>query len=387
MTEMTPRERVLTALNHSEPDRVPLDVGGGTSTNIVVEGYEKLKKYLGIHGQDKTRLFNKMLRLAKPDEEVLQRLGSDVRPLIANPFTNWQSPPSEVGTFIDIWGIKWKQVFYADNCYYWDRIYSSLADACIGDLKKYPWPDYLDPGYTQGLNEKARNLYKGTDYAIMADGGFKSFWEIGYMLRGFEQLLMDCVLNPKFVSALMSKLLEINMAASGRFLDAVGSYIHVFRTGDDIATQNGPLMSPEMFRMILKPVYKKYIDFVKSKTKAKIFFHSCGNVLAFIDDLIEIGVDIINPVQVSAMPDTIALKRRFGDRIVFWGGIDTQNILPNGSVEDVKKEVKLRIHDLAPGGGFVLASVHNIQSDVPPQNIVAMTEATLRFGKYPVEAK
>jgi uroporphyrinogen decarboxylase len=219
----------------------------------------------------------------------------------------------------------------------------------------------------------------------MADGGFKSFWELGYMLRGLEQMLMDVVLNPEFVSALLAKLLEINLAATGRFLDKVGPYIQVIRTADDLATQKGPLMSPQTYRTLLKPVYKQYFDLIKSKTEAKIFYHSCGNVTQLIDDLVEIGVDILNPVQVSAMGDTSELKARFGDKVVFWGGIDTQHVLPHGSVEEVEAEVRRCIRDLAPGGGYVVAAVHNIQPDVPPENIIAMAVATRKYGTYPLE--
>lgn len=240
------------------------------------------------------------------------------------------------------------------------------------------------PAYTAGLAEEAKLLYQDTPYAIMADGGFKSFWEQGYFLRGFERLLMDLVENPEFVMGLMEKLLEINLAFTGRFLDVVGPYIHVFRTADDLATQRGLLISLNIYRRLLKPVYKRYFDFVHSKTEAKIFYHSCGNATGLIDDLAEIGVDIINPVQVSAMGDTAALKARFHKRIVFWGGIDTQHVLPHGSPADVGAEVRKRITDLAPGGGFVVAPVHNIQPDVPPENIMAMAEATRKFGRYPL---
>lgn len=370
---MTSRERVLRAVNHQEPDKVPLDIGGGTSSGIVVEAYEKLKKYLGVN--EATVLFNKTLRLAKPAEEILLKLGSDVRPLVAKTPLHWTPPPSEPGTFVDVWGIKRQQIFYGDGGFYWEQVNIPLAESGIEELEKYPWPDPYDPGYTQGLGEEAETLFNRTDYAVMADGGFKSFWELGYMLRGFEQLLMDLVADQEFVVALLAKLLEINLAGTGGFLDIAGPYIQVFRMGDDLATQNGPLMAPATFRQVLKPVYKKYIDFVKSKTAAKIFFHSCGNVTDFIDDLIEIGVDIINPVQVSALKDVAALKQKFGDRIVFWGGVDTQHVLPEGSPEDVAAEVRQRINELGGNGGLVIASVHNIQADVPPQNIMAMAEA------------
>jgi uroporphyrinogen decarboxylase len=201
-----------------------------------------------------------------------------------------------------------------------------------------------------------------------------------------EQMLVDLALNPEFVKALMSKLLEINKAGTGRFLDLAGPYIHVFRTADDLATQRGPLMSPRTFRTLLKPFYKEYFGFVRSKTEAKIFYHSCGNVTDLIDDLVEIGVDILNPVQVAAMGDTAELKARFGDKITFWGAIDTQRVLPLGTVEEVEAEVRQRIRDLGPGGGYVVGPVHNIQPDVPPENIVAMAEATRKYGTYPLAA-
>lgn len=382
MAELTPRERVKLALNHQEPDRVPLDIGAGASQSIVVEGYEKLKQFLGIPGE--TRMLNKTFRVARLDESVMRRLGSDCRLVAVKAPVNWTPPPSEPGTFIDIWGVKWRQVHYGDNCYYWELARHPLAEASIEDLERYPWPDPLDPGLTAGLVDEVKALYEDTDYAVTTDSGYKSHWEQAYMLRGLEQMLMDLVLNPEFVSALMSKLLEINIAAAKRFLDIAGPYVQVFRTGDDLATQQGLMMSPETYRALLKPVYKKYFDFIKSETGAKIWYHSDGNITGLIDDLAEIGVDVINPVQVSAMGDTAKLKARFGEKITFWGGIDSQHVLPHGSVADVEAEVRRRIHDLGMGGGYVVAAVHNIQPDVPPQNIVAMAEATRKFGAYPL---
>jgi uroporphyrinogen decarboxylase len=382
MTQMTPRQRVWAAINHQEPDRVPLDIGGGTSTSVLVEGYDRLKRHLGVSGE--TREMNKAFRIARLDEAVMQRLGSDCRPVTIKASAKWRPPQAEPGTFVDRWGITWRQASYDDGCYYWELYRHPLAEATIEDLDHYPWPDPHDPGFTAGLAEETRALYENTNYALMADGGFKSLWELGYYLRGLEQLLVDLLLNPEFVAALMDKLLEVNLVVTGRFLDAVGPYIQVIRSGDDLATQKGPLMSPRSFRTLLKPYYKKYFGFVRSKTRAKVFYHSCGNVVDLLDDLIEIGVEIINPVQVSAMGDTEVLKARFGDRVTFWGAVDTQHVLPLGSVADVEAEVRQRIRDLAPGGGYVVAAVHNIQPDVPPENIVAMAEATRKYGTYPL---
>jgi uroporphyrinogen decarboxylase len=382
MAEMTPRERVWAAVNHQEPDRVPLDIGGGTSTTIVIEGYEKLKEHWGIGGD--TVVMNKLFRLARLDEEVMLRLGSDTRPLNIKGPANWKPPATESSDlFTDLWGITWRKAYYPGG-FYWELYKHPLAEATIDDLEKYPWPDPLDPGFTAGLAEEVQNLYDNTNYAIMADGGFKSFWELGYMMRGFQQLLEDLVANPEFVVALMEKLLELNIAGTGRFLDLTGKYIQIFRTADDMATQNSLLISPKTYRSILKPVFKKYLDFVHSRTDAKVFYHSCGNITGLLDDLIDAGVDIINPVQVSAMGDTAALKARFKDRIVFWGAIDTQHVLPLGTPAEVEAEVHRVICDLGPGGGYVVGPVHNVQPDVPPENIIAMAEATRKYGRYPL---
>ena len=381
---MSSRDRVMAALNHREPDRVPIDIGGGYSTSISVEGYERLKQYLGI--TKPSEALDDIFRIARVDTEVMRRLGSDCFPVVCGSPSNWTPPPSAPDQFIDLWGVKWKRVQYSEGCYYMELHESPLARARLKDLDDYPWPDPSDPGFTDGLREEVKTIYHETDYALMADSGFKSIWEQAFFLRGYQQLLLDLVRNPDFVSAFFSKILEINLVATARFLDEVGHYIHVVRTGDDLAAQADLIMSPAMYRRILKPAYKRYIDLVRSKTKAKIFFHSCGNITRLIDELIDTGVDIINPVQVSAIKDTAALKAKFGERITFWGGIDTQHVLPRGSVDEVRSEVRQRIRDLGPGGGFVVAAVHNIQADVPPQNIVAMAEAVQEFGAYPLKA-
>jgi uroporphyrinogen decarboxylase len=183
----------------------------------------------------------------------------------------------------------------------------------------------------------------------------------------------------------MSKITEIRKQNAEYFLSEVGEYLDVFQLADDLAMQNGPYMSPELYREMIKPHQVELFRFVKELTPAKIYYHSCGSVAGLLDDLIDVGVDILNPVQVSADGmETNQLKQRFGDRLSFWGAIDTTAVLPKGTVDDVQNEVKKRIHDLAPGGGFVLASVHNLQPDIPPENILAMFEAVSQYGRYPI---
>jgi uroporphyrinogen decarboxylase len=380
--EMTSRERAVIALSRREPDRVPIDIGGGTSTSIVFEAYEELRKYLGVPGE--TKLLSKVYRSARLDERVMRRLGSDFYPLRSKSPVNWNPPPTDPGTLIDVWGVKSKQVPYREKGFYWEVSYCPLADASVQDVETYAWPDPADPGYTDRLAEEARALHEGTDFAIEASCGFYSFWELACSLRGYEQLLLDLAENKEFVSALLARILEINLEGTRRFLEQVGPYIDVFRAGDDLASQDNLLMSPGTFRQLLKPVYRKYLDFVKAKTQAKIVFHSDGNIVALLDDLAEIGVDAINPVQPSAVGDTAGLKRRFGHKLAFVGGIDTQTVLPFGSAAEVAAEVRRRIRDLGPQGGYVLAAVHSIQADVPPENILAMCDEVTVSGKYPL---
>ena len=373
---------MLTTLEHKEPDRVPLDIGGGCSTSISIEGYEKLKHYLNMPG--KGEKLSELFRIAKLDENVLQFLGSDCRPLVIGSRINWKTPPSEPGTLVDEFGITWKQIPYPSG-FYWEVVQHPLGEATLDDVDNYPWPNTKDPGFTLGLAEAAKSLYEETDFAIVADSGYQNIWEPAYLMRGFSRMLTDLLVNPEIALSIMTKILEINISITGQFLDAVGPYIQVIRTSDDLATQENLMFPPDTYRKMLKPLHKKFFEFIKTKTKAKIFFHSCGNVAPLIGDLSEIGVDIINPVQVSALGDIAKLKSMFGERVVFWGGIDTQKVLPHGSVAEVEAEVRYRISDLAPRGGFVLASVHNMQPDVPPQNIIAMAKATKKFGNYPIQ--
>ena len=248
------------------------------------------------------------------------------------------------------------------------------------ELKKYKWPDPTDPNKIKGLKEEAQRLREQTDYALVLSlpGRLISF---GQSLRGFGLWLEDLVINQKFACGLLDIGLEIQMELCKRMLQAVGNCVDVVYFRDDYGIQTGPIISPDLYRNIFKPRQKKLFSFIKAKTDAKILLHSCGSVYKFIGDFIDAGIDALNPIQVSAADmDTKKLKREFGNKIAFWGAVDTQRVLPFGTRNDVKKEVKGRIDDLGPGGGFILASVHNIQADVPPENIVAFFETGKEYG-------
>jgi uroporphyrinogen decarboxylase len=231
---------------------------------------------------------------------------------------------------------------------------------------------------------RSKDLYDNTDFALVGPGYDGGFFEDAWMMRGFEQFLMDLLVNPEFAYALMRKILDIRKRQTGKYLELVGEYLDVVYVADDLAIQTGSLLSLETYRSLVKPLQREYYSFIKDRTKAKLFYHCCGDISPLIEDFIEIGVDIINPVQVSIDGmDILHLKETFGDRISFWGGIDTQHVLPHGNMEDVKREVRQRIRELASGGGFVLAPVHNIQPDVPPENIQAMYQEAKNMGGYP----
>ncbi|HUW10104.1 MAG TPA: uroporphyrinogen decarboxylase family protein [Anaerolineae bacterium] len=380
--EMTPRQRMLAALSHQEPDRVPLDIGGGNSTSLLVETFENLKDHLGISST--TRIANKAFRIAALDEETMVRLGSDVRPIGLGAPANWKPPPSAPGTFVDVWGITWRRADYPGG-YYWELSEHPLAQATISDLDSYRWPDPDDPGWYQGLEEKVRNLHDNTPYALLGDFGFKGFWETGYFIRGLEQSLLDLVANQPFWLAFMDRMLELNCAFAERFLAITGPYLTALRIADDLATQRGPLMSPKTYRAMIKPYQKRLNEVIKQHTDATIFYHSCGNITSLLGDLVEAGFEAINPVQVSAIPDVAALKSEYGEKLSFWGAIDTQHVLPHGTEAEVREEVRLRIQQLGEGGGYIAAGVHNLNPDIPPQNIVAMSEAVRKYGRYPLQ--
>lgn len=373
MDEMTPRQRLLAALAHTQPDRVPRDLGGRV-TGITVKAYDRLREHLGL--QEDLHITDLNQQLARPSEEVLRRLGIDTRyvmPAVA-PAEERGITEDETGySFVDEWGITLRMP--KENGYYFDMVSHPLAGLEVEDLDAYTWPDPHAPGLTRGLREHARRLAEETDYAIVGDAS-ASLFERAWYLRGFENFMMDLVTDERFAVALLDRLLELRLAQLGDFLDAVGEFIHVMRLGDDIGQQGGPLISPPLYRRLVKPRHREIIRFVKARTDARIFYHSCGSVVEFVPDLIEIGVDILNPIQVSAKGmDPARLKAEYGDRLCFWGGVDTQQVLPHGTPEEVSREARLRIGQLGAGGGYVLDAVHNIQADVPPENVIALYAA------------
>lgn len=384
MAALSSRQRVLTALSGKEPDRVPVDLGSIADGSIHIDAYQKLKQYLGIIG-GKTNFYDLVQQAVMPEENVLQILGIDTRAITLKvpERSERRIQEDERGQwFVDEWGIAWRKPRHG---FYFDMVGNPLKKARIQDLDDYRWPDPDDPARYQGLQRQARELFENTEYAIVGNTQLGSAFELNWYLTGLERFLTDMLLEPAFVEELIARSLEIQGKMIARFLESVGVYIQVLGIGDDLGTQTGPLLSPDLYRRLIKPKTQRLIRSIKSQTKAKILYHSCGSIVPFIPDFIELGIDALHPVQVSAEGmNTRELKRKFGAKITFWGAIDTQYVLPRGAPDEVEKEVQERIHDLGPGGGYILAAVHNIQRDVPPENILAMFDAARKYGKYPL---
>jgi uroporphyrinogen decarboxylase len=206
-------------------------------------------------------------------------------------------------------------------------------------------------------------------------------FEMAWFLRGLDNFLMDLISDRTFCEVLLDRLVEVKCRLYERYLEDTGPYLDVVTMGDDISGQRGPLFDPAIYRELIKPRHAALIRFIKQRTPAKLFFHSCGDVTEFIPDFIEIGVDILNPIQVSVM-DPSRLKSEFGDRLVFWGGCDTQRVLPFGTTQEVETEVRRRMEEMAAGGGYIFGQVHEVQPGTPPENILAMFRSALRYGMY-----
>ena len=378
MATMGHRERVLRALNHQEPDRVPLDLGGSRSSSLVVEAYEGLNRHL--ESQEPCSIFSKWLNIVHPSEAMLQRFDIDTRSLSQGDPDNWQDIVFPDGSYQDEWGVVRSR---PPGSLYYDLTQSPLAgDVDVADLEKFCWPDPHDPGRCRPLAEAAAHLHQETDYAVVLSmpGGIV---HQAQFLRGFEDWFADLIANPKFFAALMEKLADLWIEMAKDELDAVGDNVDISFLGDDMAFQDGPMMSMDLYRKMIKPHHKRLFGYIKSRTSAKIAYHTCGSVVHLLPDLIEMGVDTLNPVQVSAKGmDSKRLKREFGKDMSFWGAIDTQRALPFGTPQDVAAEVKRRIDDLGPAGGYMLCAVHNVQADVSPENICAMYDTAREYGKY-----
>ncbi len=397
---MTSRERVRTALQHREPDRVPLDIGATESSGMTGMAYGRLRQHLGLKGR--TRLFDPWQQAALIEPPVLEALEIDAVPLHFEP-RRWKASRLPDGAPCEI-PAGWAEVFLPDGSrevrapdgrlsarmpaggFYYEPGEPPLATLTELSLltpehpaiASFDLPGFSDESWTERAR-RAKALHK-TGRAVVGNLCCH-FLAAGQILRGYETFMCDLAAEEDLVRALMEALCAAYEARAARYVAELGKWLDVILVNDDLGTQSGPMIRPETYRRLIKPWQKRFFGHLRAIFPGALLMHSCGAISEFIPDLIECGVQAINPVQISAAGmEPARLKREFGRDIVFWGGgCDTQRTLNQGSPAEVRAAVRRNVAAFSPGGGFVFTQVHNIQPDVPPENVVAMV-AALREG-------
>ncbi len=376
---MNPRERFEAVVNHREPDRVPVDLGRHVGS-LHRLSYTNLVENLAdpdLKNQDK--ILDRMVQNVILDEKLLRNFNVDFRWLVPN----WVGvhEVADEDAYLDMWGIKW--TYMLDS---YSMVDSPLKDVPIEGLDGYAWPDPYDSQMFAGLREQAKHWYENTDYVIVADSIKGGLLTKALQIRGYEAFFSDLAQDIPYAEALLDKLLWLYKEMWSQYLKEVGPYVQMVYFTDDIGAQNSMMISPDTFRSLLKPRLKDLIDHIKNLADVKFMYHTDGSVVPVISDIIEMGVDILNPIQTSAMGmDTYAMKESYGDRLCFHGAIDVQQMLPFSTPEEVRYDVAKRIFDLGRGGGYILSPCHNIGADVSPENILALFDAAKELGRYPLK--
>lgn len=380
MKNFTHRERVIMSLNHKEPDRVLRDLGGRVSS-MMQNAYFNLKKYLNLDECGYDTISGEWYTVEEFDERVLELFDIDFRRIFLKSGSEYKKIMREDGTWIDELGFTKKFTgVYGEMI---DHPFRHAKDT--DDIKKFKFPSAYDPARVYGLKERVEYLYYKTDYALVAAGAVGGLLETCNWFRGFDQFPVDLMTNKRLAHTLLDKLSTYYIELMDVFLNVTGPYIQMVEMADDMAMQENLFISPDLYREMILPYYKKELDFVKSKTDAKIFHHSCGSVVKAGELLIDAGVDVLNSLQPRARGmDTTYMKDKYGDSLSFHGGIDIQRIMPYGSTQDVENEAKRRIAIYGPGGGYIFCGAHDILDDVPPENVIALYKSAEKWGNYPL---
>jgi uroporphyrinogen decarboxylase len=411
MSTLTSRERVRLALNHQEPDRVPVDFGASRVTAISAIAYRNLLLHLGL--KEDIRIYDIKQQLALPSLEVINRLGGDVLQLQRLGPTSgmaflaidrWKpglmtdgSPClvpetcEEAGRQSQEIQVVWNGETYArrsPESLYYDVCWAPLANAqTTADIDRFVWPDPWTEREEQFVRQQLKAFYEGTDKAIFAGLPMFvcSFFELSLVLFGFENFMLKLVEDRDLVEYWLHAKLAHDLAFLDRFLALAGPYLEAIQMNDDFGAQTALQISPRIYRELFKPRQRKWIEFVKARTRAKIFLHCDGAIAEILPDFIEIGIDVLNPLQTSAKGmDPKRIKLQFGKHLAFWGGgVETQTTLPFGSVDDVRREVRERVKLLGADGGYVFATTHNLQADISPEKIMAIYNTVAKCGRYP----
>lgn len=365
-------------MNHQEPDRVPVDSGGIVSS-IHEVAYRNLLGTLGI--AEEPVILDPVQRIVLNSEAVLEALQVDTRYLYPNAPSHWEYRERPDGTWTDEFGSGFRRTEFYAEC-----VAPPLAGKSLEEIKRYRFPDPVDPARFRGLEEKARSLYESTGYGLVS-GPIICLDYIRWILRGLQESVMDTAEDSPAQDYLLDAILEWQMAFGGALLEEIGEHIEFFWVGDDWGGQGGPFYSPETFRKVFKPRIARLIAHLKTKTEAKCAYHCCGSVRWAMEDMIDMGVDILHPLQPNAAgnEDTGSIKREFGERIGFHGGTNNQGLF-HGDRDPLLADTLGRLRDLAPGGGYIFSSGHNIQANMPPGNLLAFFESAREYGRYPVDA-
>lgn len=411
---MTSRERVLAAVEHREPDRVPVDLGATPSSGISAIAYGRLTRYLGIENS-RTRVYDVVQELAQPEDAVLERFAVDAVDLGRSfntrdsdwydmalsdgspaQYPAWFRPRRE-GNDLKAYHPDGTHLaskpqgatFFDQACFPYldgypdsfDDLPSAMGKVLWAAMVHSPWDHAAEEGFWEELRRRALQLREETDYALVVAAGCNLF-EWGTFLRRMDNFLMDLYTDSRNVERLLDALMEIHLGTLEKVCAAVGDVADILRFGDDLGMDSGPFMAPEVYRKLFKPRHARLCDYVHENSTMKTYLHSCGSIYQLIPDLIEAGYDVLNPVQTSAAEmDPATLKREFGREICFWGGgADTRTALNSGTPEQVRRHVRERLEIFSPGGGFVFNTVHNIMPDVPPENVVAMFDEIAAFS-------
>ena len=382
---MQSRERVLTTLAHREPDRVPRDLGGTHVSTIARTAYAKLRAHLGLEPKP-PKWLDVVQQVVTPHDDILDRFRIDTRGLFPLTSHNWDVHGKLVDEG-DHWRYddEWRMTQHFPKGGYWFSVVGQpLRDAepTPESIEAHPWPGAANPARVAGLRAQAQ-AYRDAGQCVMVKGLCAGIFEMAQRLRGMENALTDPLMYPEMADRLYGVLADLKAAFWEMALEELGDVVDIVVENDDYGAQLSQIISYEQYRDTIHPhLMRVFATIKKAAPDAKLFFHSCGNVRPFLPGWIEAGVDILNPVHTRAKDmDPAELKRDFGDALTFWGGgVDTQDVLPRGTPAEVRDDVRRNLDIFAPGGGYVFTTVHNIQAEVPPENIVALFEAADEFG-------
>lgn len=405
---MTSRERVMMALEHKEPDKLPIDCGGMQSTGIMGIAYNNLKKYLGMP-EGETKMYDPVQQLAIPEQWYLDNFQIDVvdlsRAYANNPddWFDWTLPDGSTAKMPawlhfehrddewicidedgDITARMPKGTDYFTQMIYplrgirrdnFDDLVKQMGKSMWAHMSGPLWKNADKPEFWSTLRQTAKKMYEESDYAIMLGFGGNLF-EWGQFLYRTDEFLMNLMTNRREMEKMLDTLTEIHLEKLDRTLEAISGYVQIIQMGDDLGTQGGPMIDPKLYHELFFPRHKKIYQRVKDKSDIRVFLHSCGGIYEFIPDLIEAGVDVLNPVQIGAKGmDPKVLKNEFGNDLVFWGGgVDTQHVLSLATPDEVRRDVRKNCEVFMKNGGFIFCQVHNIVAGVSPENVVAMYE-------------